>query len=81
MPLRATVSSVTGATVHRGSDAQALPTPASVEIEEGDGGFYLFRLDASGKCISDTWHESLERAKAQAQFEYRIGEKDWNVGA
>ena len=68
MTMKATVQAVTEATVHRGgADAHVLPHPASVEIEEGDGGFYLFRLDSSGECISDTWHESLKRAKLRRQ--------------
>ena len=55
-----------------------LPTPAYVEIEpSGDGAFYLFYFDAKGVCMTDTWHESVERAKAQAEFEFEITEQDW----
>jgi hypothetical protein len=76
--LRANVVAVTGETKHwRAGDTQPLPPPAAVEIEAGDGGFYLLRLDAAGVCIADTWHESAERAKAQAHFEYKVDDSQW----
>jgi len=43
-----------------------------------DDGFYLLRLDPEGQCLADTWHQSLEEAKAQAAFEYEIDESDWS---
>jgi hypothetical protein len=85
MRLRAKVRRATGRTHHyRGhiangeavKDAQ-LPIPAWVEIEPEDGAFYLFYFNASGECMTDTWHESLARAKGQARFEFEIEEEDW----
>jgi hypothetical protein len=51
--------------------------PSSAEIEETTEGFFLYRLDLSGQCISDTWHQSLEEAKEQAKFEFLISEHEW----
>jgi hypothetical protein len=45
-------------------------------VEQG-GAFYLFRLDGSGQCIADTWHETVEAAKVQASFEFGVEEGDW----
>jgi len=35
-----------------------------------DSGFYLFGCDADWHVITDTWHESVEDAIYQAEFEY-----------
>jgi hypothetical protein len=32
--------------------------------------WYLFGLDQRGDVQSDTWHETVENALAQAEFEY-----------
>ncbi len=37
---------------------------------ENAGGFYLFSCDSQWNCITDTYHETLEEAKQQAEFEY-----------
>lgn len=36
-----------------------------------DQGFYLFYLDETGTVVTDTYHDSVEQARAQAAFEYR----------
>ena len=84
MRLRATVRSVTGDTVHlqgvptEGSiDVTKIPDPKTVEVVEQEGSFYLLRLDEQGECVADTWHETVEAAKAQANFEFGIEEGDW----
>ena len=56
---------------------EELPTPASVEIQPADGAFFLLYLDGHGKCLTDTWHQTLEQAKAQARHEFSIGDDDW----
>jgi hypothetical protein len=43
----------------------------------GDGGFYVLYMDARGECLTDTWHQTLSQAKAQAQHEFEIAEADW----
>jgi hypothetical protein len=82
--LRATVWRVTGKTTHEiGRMTQdrlkvdKIPDPKTIEIVQRDGACYLLRLDAAGICISDTWHETIEAAKAQASFEFGIRESEW----
>jgi hypothetical protein len=36
----------------------------------GEDGYYLFGCNAAWECVTDTWHQTLEEAKAQAEFEY-----------
>jgi hypothetical protein len=87
MKIGANVRRVTGRTKHylgRIVDAvpereSEIPPPVRVEIEEGDGGFFLFRMDESGSAIADTWHLTLAEAKSQALFEFEIQEEDWVV--
>jgi hypothetical protein len=82
--LRARVRTVNGATKHLQAvqipgavDIVGLPDPIEVEAVEENGAVYLLCLDASGNCIADTWHESVEAARAQANFEFAIDERDW----
>jgi hypothetical protein len=56
----------------------AIPDPEAVEIIEQDGAVYLLRLSHEGECVADTWHETVEAAKAQASFEYGVKSSDWN---
>lgn len=87
MKLRALVQDITGATKHlAGTVVSDLPVvtnvlkpPKSVEIRSDDTGFFLLYLDESGKCFADTWHATLEDAKAQAHFEFKILEDDWKT--
>ncbi len=84
--LRAVVRSATGDTTHAlGTlvdgvpvEAQRLPTPVSAEIIEKEGGFYLLYLDSEGASFTDTWHETLEAAKRQAEFEFQITPLEWH---
>lgn len=77
MRLRATVRRLTGKTRHL-LGALPLPGPKTVElVVEEDGTIFLLRLDDEGQCISDTWHETVEAAKAQANFEFGIEAGDW----
>ena len=43
----------------------------------GQAGFYLFGCDDSWSVMTDTWHESLEGAIAQAEFEYAGSYNAW----
>lgn len=54
-----------------------LPVPAWIEISEEDGAFYLYHFNAAGVCFADTWHESLDDAKRQAQHEFGISAGEW----
>jgi hypothetical protein len=85
--MRARVRGVTGATRHLvagiedGEFVNVEPQPVAdwVEIEECAGGVLLLRWTDAGEFGGDTWHESTERAKDQARFEYEIEEEDWHV--
>ena len=84
MRLRAIVRRVTGNTAHLQVERSAgdfevtpLPDPKNVEIVEQESAIYLLRLDERGECVADTWHETVEAAKAQANFEFGIEDGDW----
>jgi hypothetical protein len=51
--------------------------PSSVDIVEQGGAFYLLRFDNRGECTADTWHETVDAAKAQAKFEFDIEDQEW----
>ncbi len=42
-----------------------------------DKGFYLFGCDSEWQCVMDTWHQTLEEAQHQAEFEYEGVTKTW----
>ena len=48
---------------------------------EGEESVYLFGCDADWNEITDTWHETLEEALAQAEFEYEGSSGTWIVPA
>ena len=84
MRLRATVRNVTGNTTHLqaersvgGLEVTPAGDPTTVEVVEQEGAIYLLRLDDRGECVADTWHETVEAAKAQANFEFGIEDGDW----
>jgi hypothetical protein len=37
---------------------------------EGEEGYYLFGCDATWRAVTDTWHQTVEEAMCQAEFEY-----------
>jgi len=39
--------------------------------------FYLFGCDADWNSVTDTWHQSLDEAKAQAEWEYEGVSQTW----
>ena len=87
MRLRAPIRSVSGRTTHllglpapAGIEIAPLPDPIVVEVVEQDGACLLLRLDRAGRCIADTWHDTLEAAKTQANFEFGVKESDWKEG-
>jgi hypothetical protein len=83
--VKAKVRRVTGNTKHAiGRLAEEMPVAASplpppqwVGISRDGGGFFLLHFNEAGKRFNDTWHESFQRAKAQALFEFDILESDW----
>jgi hypothetical protein len=68
----------TGKTRHyRGGEE--CPPPAELRIIQfsDDPGFYLLYYDATGEEITDTYHESIDEAKAQAAFEFEVTPEEW----
>ena len=87
MRLRAKVNECTGKTKHsigtivHGTpmEIRPLPQPAWVEIVEDTSAFYLLYFDAEGVCLTDTWHETLDSAKGQAEYEFNISSTEWET--
>jgi hypothetical protein len=83
--LRAYVKEATGNTKHSYATivdgmpvaSAPIPVPAWVEISEEDDAFYLFYFSADGSCLTDTWHQTVDAAKSQAEFEFRIAANEW----
>lgn len=46
---------------------------------EGEAAYYLFGCDAAWNAVTDTWHETLEDALQQAEFEYEGVARTWSV--
>ncbi len=68
-----------GNTTHS-RDGAVLKKPHSLRImiaENGD--YYLIYLDERGSEQTDTWHESLESAIQQAEFEFGVKPDEWKV--
>jgi len=46
-------------------------------IEENPDGVFLYRYDAQGACVGDTWHLSVDDAKQQAAYEFTDRIQKW----
>lgn len=71
----------TGKTRHyRGGEL--LPTPRELKIGKypNDHGFYLLYFDGAGNEMTDTYHDTLEDAMAQAEREFQVKVDDWEKG-
>jgi hypothetical protein len=47
--------------------------------DERTDAYFLFGCDAEWNAITDTWHQTLEEALSQAEFEYEGISTTWNV--
>lgn len=54
-----------------------MPIAEALLIEIEPDGVFLFRLSANGEFAGDTWHQSIEEAKTQAEFEFGHGLSNW----
>jgi hypothetical protein len=45
----------------------------------GDAGCILLYLDEAGNEVTDTWHESVTDAMAQAEYEFNVKPADWGI--
>ena len=68
----------TGKTKHHVYGVE-MPTPSSLKIVKypNDPGFYLFYCNDKGEEMTDTWHETLQKAFEQANWEFGVVEGDW----
>lgn len=54
------------------------PAAGLAICQYADGpGFYLLYCDDAWDVVTDTWHESMERAMGQAEFEYEGIGRSW----
>lgn len=58
-----------------------LPAPHALMIAQlrPDQGFYLLYLNEKGNEITDTYHESLEKALSQAKWEFNVELEEWEL--
>ena len=47
--------------------------------DRDDSSYYLLYCNEAWESITDTWHETLEDAKAQAGFEYEGIDASWEA--
>ena len=57
----------------------SLPEPdyVVIEFDEPESDCFLFRYTDDGSFCGDTWHETLERAFRQAEYEFGLGRDDF----
>jgi hypothetical protein len=60
----------TGACRHLAHGELLGPAAGLAICRDADGGFYLFGCDAEWNTVTDTWHQTLDDALRQAEFEY-----------
>ena len=62
-----------------GTELQGLAAGLAICQYAGETACYLFGCDAEWNTVTDTWHETLEQALQQAEFEYEGVSATWNV--
>jgi hypothetical protein len=84
--LKAPIRTTTGKTLHlrvadstRTAKITAFSQPVRVEIVAQGSAYLLLRFDDKSECVGDTWHETIDAAKAQAKFEFLIKDEDWEL--
>ncbi len=57
------------------------PDPKELRIVsyQNDPGYYLLYIDAKGKEITDTYHDTIEAAIKQAEFEFNVKKNEWEL--
>lgn len=70
----------TGRVAHSVRGTRMSP-PAALAICKDDrgGAFYLFYCDEDWEPMSDTWHQTLEEAKEQAEIEFTGSSDTWET--
>ena len=60
-----------------GTVEEEMDWPRVVLVIEHPDGPMLYRYAATGEFAGDTWHETLDKAKHQAEFEYEDALGTW----
>jgi hypothetical protein len=62
---------------------EPLAAPAALRIVQyaSDPGFYLLYLDAAGRELTDTYHDTLDGAMSQAEWEFAVMPGEWRMVA
>ncbi|MDY7094506.1 MAG: hypothetical protein SX243_16160 [Acidobacteriota bacterium] len=70
----------TGKTRHS-LGASELPPPTELRIVQytEDPGYYLLYFDDQGEELTDTYHDSLNEAMEQAEWEFGVRPEDWQT--
>lgn len=63
------------------SHGALLPLPTELRIVQyvTDPGYYLLYYDNQGQEMTDTYHDSLQGAIAQAEWEFEVQEGEWEI--
>ena len=62
------------------AEVQKLPSPDVLVItQESEGSVFLYRLTRAGESGGDTWHQSIDDAKHQAEYEFGEALGKWRV--
>jgi hypothetical protein len=65
-------------TTHRVNNVVLAPAAALAVCQyENDDSFYLFYCDENWEPMTDTWHQTLEDAFHQVEFEYKGVTETW----
>jgi hypothetical protein len=62
-------------------DVQGPPAGLAICQHEGKDGYYLFGCNGEWQSVTDTWHQTIEEAKSQAEFEYTGVSTTWQQHA
>ena len=54
-----------------------MPVELRIVQYSSDPGFYLFYCDDCGSEMTDTYHDSIHDAMAQANWEFKVEKEDW----
>jgi len=72
----------TGFCWHAVADVEQSPFAAlAIAQYDSESGFYIFYCNSDWQVIADTWHDSVECAKAQAELEYTGVSRTWHTFA
>ena len=68
----------TGKTKHY-VDNDEIDNPVELRIVQykDDNGYYLLYIGFDGEELADTYHDTVEQAKDQANWEFNVNQNEW----